>query len=120
MNKAKRKAQREERRQVHSERRGGVVSARKTPTNPPAPVRLVDLQSGAEKLAHAETIAANPYVWMRGNDGVLRGTDQLLHRGTGALVATLDEFPVLHRLRLLRELQAERQYGIKAAVPVAE
>lgn len=62
----------------------------------------------------------NPYyVWRRGNDGALRSTDALMHRQTGAVVATLDEFPQLHRLRLLREKQAEQQYGIPAAIPVA-
>lgn len=62
----------------------------------------------------------NPYVWRHGADGALRSTDALLHASTGTVVATLDEFPQLHRLRLLREKQAERQYGIPAAIPVAK
>jgi hypothetical protein len=118
--KAKRKERREAARQAASERRGGVVSARKTPTNPPAPAKLVDLQTGAEKLSHAAQVAASPYVWSRGADGDLRASDALVHRGTGAVVAMLDEFPQLHRLRLVRERQAERQYGIPAAIPVAQ
>ena len=59
-----------------------------------------------------DTEIAPTYVWRRGADGVLRSTDALVHVASGTVVGTLDEFPELKRLRLLRERQAERQYGI--------
>ena len=68
----------------------------------------------------AETAIPRPYVWRRGADGVLRSTDALVRASGGEVVAILDEFPQLHRLRLLREKQAERQYGIPAAIPAAK
>jgi len=62
----------------------------------------------------AET-ASNPYIWQRAAEGVLLGSDQLIHAPSGQVVATLDDFPVLKRTRLLREQEAKRRYGIVAA-----
>lgn len=104
MKKAKRKVARE-----------AKLAARQTPQDavsaPETPKPDPTSTSEGAKPQKASQIS-NPYVWKRGADGMPRATDQLFFAPTGQVVCTLDDIPTLKALRLHRERNAERQYGI--------
>lgn len=108
MKKAKRKALRAA---AAQRLQGGAQTAQKTPANPPAPTTLQPLTKAEAKPGRE----GPTYLWAGTVPGRLLGTDQLVLAGSGRVVALLDDFPALKRLRLLRERQAERQYGIPPA-----
>lgn len=105
MKKAKRKAAREAKLAAR-ETPPAPVSAAPAPDPDPTPTST---PARREKAAQAP----NPYVVT--GQGTMRRTDQLVHRGTGRILCTLDDIPAMRRMIALRERQAERQYGIPPA-----